>query len=78
MTTDRILRKPEVLKMLGLGWSTIYEMIAKGDFPPALRIAPRAIGWRESEILSWLNGRPRVGGDSDELANEPEPAMKAA
>ena len=75
---ERILRKPELLEMLGLGWSTVNEMIIKRNFPPAIRIGPRAIGWRESEILSWIESRPRVGAEVDELAIEPEPAVKAA
>ena len=66
--TDRILRKPEVLRMVGVGYTTIWEMMARGEFPSSIQIAPRAVGWRESEILDWLESRPRVAEPVEKVA----------
>lgn len=54
---DYILRRIEVQKRTGLARSTIYAMIAAGDFPKPVPIGVRAVGWAESEIAAWLEAR---------------------
>jgi prophage regulatory protein len=56
---DTILRRPEVQKVTGLSRATIYESMARGDFPVAIRLGKRAVGWPQSEITHWLATRPR-------------------
>lgn len=58
--TDTILRRPEVQKVTGLSRATIYESMARGDFPAAIRLGKRAVGWPQSEIAQWLATRPRT------------------
>ncbi|WP_336098920.1 helix-turn-helix transcriptional regulator [Roseovarius sp. CH_XMU1461] len=55
--TDKILRCREVQEIIGLSRSTIYRMIGRGDFPPPQKLGLRAIGWRESAISEWVEGR---------------------
>ncbi len=56
---DTILRRPEVQRVTGLSRATIYESMARGDFPAAIRLGKRAVGWPQSEITHWLATRPR-------------------
>jgi len=57
--TERVLaRLPTVLKMTGLGRSTIYRWIADGSFPPPVRLGPRAVAWRWSDLDEWTRSRP--------------------
>lgn len=39
------LRLPAVMKLTGLGRSTIYRMVADNRFPCPVRIAIRAVAW---------------------------------
>ena len=55
--TEKLLRRPAVESATGLSRSTIYEMMAREDFPCPLRIGRRAVAWRESEILAWIDDR---------------------
>jgi prophage regulatory protein len=55
-----ILRRPQVEEKTGLARSTIYKLIADGDFPAPINLAPRTVGWVESEIESWLESRTRM------------------
>jgi prophage regulatory protein len=50
----RILRRRDVQRLVGLGRSSIYSMMAKGTFPQAIKLGPRAIGWVEEEIEAWI------------------------
>lgn len=50
----RLLRLKAVMKMTGLSRSTIYGMIARGEFPVQIRISTRCVGWNSSEIDTWI------------------------
>ena len=54
----RILRLREVLRITGLSRSSVYRLADAGTFPARVQIAPRAVGWREEEVLRWLEDRP--------------------
>jgi prophage regulatory protein len=46
-----------VLATTGLGRSTIYRLVADGSFPSPVKLGPRAVAWRWTDIESW--GRSR-------------------
>lgn len=54
---DKIYRRPDVESLVGLSRSTIYAMIADGTFPKPIKLGKRAVGWRQSDVLTWLEGR---------------------
>jgi prophage regulatory protein len=49
------LRFPEVFVRTGLSESTIRRRELKGTFPRRVTLGPRAIGWYESDVASWVN-----------------------
>jgi prophage regulatory protein len=51
---ETILRLPGVKHRTGLSRSTIYMYISSGTFPSPVPLGPRAVGWLESEVDSWL------------------------
>ena len=52
-----MLRLADVRAMTGLGRSTIYRKMAKGEFPSAVKLSERAIGWPQGDIERWLQER---------------------
>ena len=54
----RVMRLPEVLHWCGISRSTLYEMAARGDFPPPVRISTRIVGWLSTDIEYWIRSRP--------------------
>jgi prophage regulatory protein len=32
----------------------MYDRIAKGEFPPPVKIGSRAVAWVESEVQAWI------------------------
>lgn len=61
--TDCILRLPEVLRRCGISRSTAYAWMTEGAFPQPIKLGARMVGWRESDIAAWLEGRePRKAG----------------
>ena len=55
--SERIYRLPDVKAQTGLSRSTLYAMMAEGRFPKPMKLGERAVGWSESEIATWLEGR---------------------
>ncbi len=52
------LRLPSVVRVTGLGRSTIYRLMSEGQFPRPVRLASRAVAWRRSDIDGWTATRP--------------------
>ncbi len=55
---EHILRRPAVEARTGLSRSTLYAMMAEGEFPQPIRLGKRAVGWSETCIAQWLAERP--------------------
>ena len=51
---DVIRRLPWVLKTSGLSKTTIWRLEKEGAFPKRVKLGPQAVGWRESEVLKWI------------------------
>lgn len=53
-----LLRLPAVMKLTGLGRSTIYRMVAERRFPTPVRITNRAVAWWRADLDQWSEARP--------------------
>ncbi|MBF0401821.1 MAG: AlpA family phage regulatory protein [Magnetococcales bacterium] len=54
---SRVLRRTEVMMLLGIKSSTLGDWVAKGHLPPPIQLGPRNVGWREDVIAAWLESR---------------------
>lgn len=63
--TNKILRLPDVTARTGLSRTAIYDLIGQGVFPRQRRLAPRTVGWLDTEIDDWIAGRPEMSGRKD-------------
>ncbi len=50
----RFIKLKEVMECTGLGRSTIYKYIEKGEFPKSISLGERAVAWLESEVHDWM------------------------
>ena len=60
----KILRRPEVEKIVGLSRSTLYAMMAENTFPKPIKLGKRAIGWPDNVIEGWIE--ERTSGDNSD------------
>lgn len=49
-----IIRRNQVLKMIPISVSTLYQKIAEGKFPKQIKLGARAVGWNRQEVIDWL------------------------
>ena len=59
----RLMRPPAVLALVGVSRSSLYAMVARGVFPPPVRIGLRSVGWRAR--CRWLACQSACGQGSD-------------
>ena len=65
---SRILRLPTVLLRTGLSRSTVYARVAEGTFPRQLSLGPNTVGWRETDIDTWIDGLTAIRTDEGNRA----------
>lgn len=59
--TTPFVRLKGVLRMTGLGRSTIYRLVSLNQFPRPVKLTARAVAWRRAELESWSADRPHTG-----------------
>ena len=52
--TPQLLTVEQTATMVGLGVRTIWNMVAKDEFPKPVKIGA-ATRWRRSEIIDWID-----------------------
>ena len=60
--SQRLIRRPEVERRVGLRRAAIYKAMAEGRFPAPVKIGPRAVAWIESDIDDWISARVADAG----------------
>lgn len=46
-----------MLSITGLGRSSIYKLMSKGDFPMSISLGERAVAWEVSEVEEWVSDK---------------------
>lgn len=54
----RMVRIREVSYLTGLSRTTIYERMARKDFPRPVILGPKSVAWKCSDIYQWIDDRP--------------------
>ena len=57
---DRLLRRREAEEITGLSRSTIYRMLKTGQFPQPVRVGRKAVRWKLSDIIAWMDSMPSM------------------
>ena len=56
-TGPRVLRIVEVSNRIGLGRSSVWQMVKEDQFPAPRRLSRRAVGWLDTQVDEWLRAR---------------------
>jgi len=57
MENIAIIRLPQVMQLVGLRRTSIYDMMKMGTFPRSVALGARAVGWRLGDVRAWLKSR---------------------
>jgi len=56
-----LMRRKQVEAQTGLARSTLYKMMASGDFPASVHITGKAVAWASSDVDNWIATRIAAG-----------------
>lgn len=54
---DSLARRREVQHDTGLSRSSLYRLIAAGEFPAQVRLSSNTVAWLRSEVDAWIASR---------------------
>lgn len=57
----RVLRKDEVIRLVGLSASRIRQLEHDGEFPKRFALGARAVGWLARDVVDWIEQRRTTG-----------------
>lgn len=57
MPLTRMLRRKEVLHLTGIGQTHMYYLIGQGEFPRAVPLGGKIVGWVDTEVQAWIEAR---------------------
>ena len=60
MPTTQIVRRSALQSLTGLSMSTLYRLIARGEFPAQIRLSEQAVGWQLCSVEAWIETRKAV------------------
>lgn len=58
---EKFLRLLEVRSRVPYSRSSLYRLIALGEFPAPFALGARAVAWREADIDDWIRARIESG-----------------
>lgn len=53
----KTLRLRDVKARVGLGHTTLYELMKQQAFPRPIRLSPNRVAWLENDVQRWLDER---------------------
>jgi len=54
---ERAVREPERFAITGISRVEWWRREARGEVPRRFQLGPKAVGWRLSELLAWVEER---------------------
>lgn len=53
-SATRLIRLPEVLKIVAMGKTRLYAKVADGSFPKPIRLSERQVRWALKDVVGWV------------------------
>jgi prophage regulatory protein len=60
MDRDKVIRRKELLELIGVSPVTQWRMEKAGLFPQRFKLGTGSVGWHLKEVEEWLESRERV------------------
>jgi predicted DNA-binding transcriptional regulator AlpA len=78
MDMDKVVRRKQLLELIGVSSVTQWRLEKAGLFPQRFRLGIGAVGWHLTEVEEWLRNRERVERQMVERKTQRRAADRAA
>jgi prophage regulatory protein len=62
MEASKLIRRKELLGLIGVSCATQWRLEKAGLFPARVQLGKSSVAWHLSEVEEWIMGRQRVEG----------------
>lgn len=63
---EKFLRLVQILPLISIGKSTLWEKVKKGEFAKQIKLGPKISVWKASEVEKYINGHAsRISNDNE-------------
>lgn len=59
-----LIHQRDLCALLGVSRSTLFRWERDGHFPRRIKLGPKRVAWRKSDIEDWIDARPVMGGEA--------------
>ncbi|QXE84892.1 AlpA family phage regulatory protein [Geomonas nitrogeniifigens] len=66
MENDKLIRRRQLLELIGMSHTTQWRLERAGRFPARVRIGAGSVGWHLAEVEEWVRERERVQGGAQQ------------
>jgi len=73
---SRLIFKPELLKRVGLSYTTVWTLMRQDRFPRSVIVTNGRVAWHEQEVDEWIQTLPRQHLKGD--AAKPDKTISSA
>jgi prophage regulatory protein len=67
MDIDKLIRRRQVLELIGLSHSTQWRLEKAGKFPARVKLGAGSVRWHLTEVEEWMRARERVPGRTGQI-----------
>jgi prophage regulatory protein len=53
----KLIKLKEVIEMTTLSKATIYRLMSKRAFPSSVPLGDRAVAWKQSDVIEWIDSK---------------------
>lgn len=54
-TKSQFLELNQVLELIPVGRTTLYQMIKEGEFPKQINLTNKRVAWSKKEVQAWID-----------------------
>ena len=68
--TDKFLRLSQILQLIPIGKSTLWEKVKKGEFPKQIKLGTKISVWKESDVQAYINSHCNGISNGNEVCHD--------
>ena len=67
---QKFLRLPQILQLIPIGKSTLWEKVKKGEFPKQIKLEPKISVWKASDVQAYIENHCNNISNDNEVCHD--------
>ena len=67
---QKFLRLTQILQLISIGKSTLWEKVKKGEFPKQIKLGPKISVWKASDVQAYIESHCNNISNDNEVCHD--------